>query len=56
MASDKDGIAVDPVGPSSPTNTDIWAKLTHIEASIGQVNIKLKTLDTLETKVNSYKW
>ena len=55
MVSDKGSVAIDPVGPASPTNADILAKLTHIEASIGQVNIKLKTLDTLETKVNSFE-
>jgi len=55
MASDKGCVAVDPVGPASPTNADILAKLTRIEASIGQVNIKLKTLDILETKVNSFE-
>ena len=55
MASDKGSVAVDPVGPASPTSVDLLAKLTHIEASIGQMNIKLKTLDTLETKVNSFE-
>ena len=55
MVSDKGSVAIDPVGPASPTNADILAKLTHIEASIGQVNIKLKTLDILETKVNSFE-
>lgn len=41
--------------PVSLTNADSLAKLTSIESSIGEMNIKLKTLGSLETKVNEFE-
>ena len=48
------GAFLDTVDEQSPSNADIFAYLKQMDTKIVNIESKLKTLDVLEQKVNSF--